>query len=36
MLFGWFGTVIRESEHRLYNKKVDTSFRWSMSWFIFS
>ena len=36
MLFGWFGTVIRESEHRLYNKRVDTSFRWSMSWFIFS
>src|SRR5690348_1645366 len=36
MLFGWFGTVIRESEHRLYNKKVDASFRWGMSWFIFS
>jgi cytochrome c oxidase subunit 3 len=36
MLFGWFGTVIRESEQHLYNKKVDTSFRWSMSWFIFS
>jgi cytochrome c oxidase subunit 3 len=36
MLFGWFGTVIGESEHRLYNQKVDTSFRWSMSWFIFS
>jgi cytochrome c oxidase subunit 3 len=36
MLFGWFGTVIRESEARLYNKKVDASFRWSMSWFIFS
>jgi cytochrome c oxidase subunit III len=36
MLFGWFGTVIGESEHRLYNKKVDKSFRWGMSWFIFS
>ena len=36
MLFGWFGTVIGESEARLYNKKVDASFRWSMSWFIFS
>jgi len=36
MLFGWFGRVISESEHRLYNKKVDVSFRWSMSWFIFS
>jgi cytochrome c oxidase subunit 3 len=36
MFFGWFGTVIGESEHRLYNKKVDLSFRWGMSWFIFS
>jgi cytochrome c oxidase subunit 3 len=36
MMFGWFGTVIRESEARLYNEKVDHSFRWSMSWFIFS
>jgi cytochrome c oxidase subunit 3 len=36
MLFGWFGHVIDESEHRLYNKQVDVSFRWGMSWFIFS
>ncbi len=36
MMFGWFGRVIDESEHRLYNKKVDASFRWGMSWFIFS
>ena len=36
MLFGWFGTVIGETEARLYNQKVDLSFRWSMSWFIFS
>jgi len=36
MLFGWFGTVIGESEAHLYNQKVDHSFRWSMSWFIFS
>ena len=36
MLFGWFGTVIRESEGRLYSKQVDVSFRWSMGWFIFS
>jgi cytochrome c oxidase subunit 3 len=36
MLFGWFGTVIRESEGGQYNKQVDGSFRWSMSWFIFS
>ena len=36
MLFGWFGTVIGESEGLQYNQKVDSSFRWSMSWFIFS
>ena len=36
MLFGWFGTVIRESQSGLFNKQVDMSFRWSMSWFIFS
>ncbi len=36
MLFGWFGTVIRESEAGKYNKQVDLSFRWSMSWFIVS
>ncbi len=36
MLFGWFGTVIRESEAGSFNKQVDVSFRWGMSWFIFS
>jgi cytochrome c oxidase subunit 3 len=36
MLFGWFGTVIRESEGHLYSQRVDVSFRWSMGWFIFS
>ncbi|MDA0237208.1 MAG: cytochrome c oxidase subunit 3 [Proteobacteria bacterium] len=36
MLFGWFGTVIRESESGKFNKQVDVSFRWSMGWFIFS
>jgi hypothetical protein len=36
MLFGWFGTVIRESEGGLFNAQVDMSFRWAMSWFIFS
>jgi len=36
LLFGWFGTVARESESGLYNKRVDISFRWAMSWFIFS
>jgi cytochrome c oxidase subunit 3 len=36
MLFGWFGTVIRESQGGLYNAQVDRSFRWGMAWFIFS
>ena len=36
MMFGWFGVVIGESQARLYNERVDHSFRWSMSWFIFS
>ncbi|MBI5041771.1 MAG: cytochrome c oxidase subunit 3 [Gammaproteobacteria bacterium] len=36
MMFGWFGTVIRESEGHMYNSQVDKSFRWGMSWFIFS
>jgi cytochrome c oxidase subunit 3 len=36
MLFGWFGTVIRESEAGKYNEQVDMSFRWGMGWFIFS
>ena len=35
-LFGWFSQAARESESGLYNRRVDTSFRWSMSWFIFS
>ena len=36
MLVGWFSIVSRESEHGDYNRKVDVSFRWGMSWFIFS
>jgi len=36
MLFGWFGQVIGESESGKYSRRVDVSFRWSMSWFIFS
>jgi len=36
MMFGWFGTVIRESIAGKYNKQVDTSFRMGMMWFIFS
>ncbi|HLV77617.1 MAG TPA: cytochrome c oxidase subunit 3 [Marinobacter sp.] len=36
MLFGWFGSVIRESRAGLYSDQMDRSFRWGMSWFIFS
>jgi cytochrome c oxidase subunit 3 len=36
MMFGWFGTVSAESERGNYNRNVDVSFRWGMSWFIFS
>jgi cytochrome c oxidase subunit 3 len=36
MMFGWFGKVIHESEGGSYNRQVDVSFRWGMSWFIFS
>ena len=36
MVFGWFGTVIRESIGGMFNKQVDTSFRMGMMWFIFS
>ena len=36
MMFRWFGQVIGESEAGTYNQQVDLSFRWGMSWFIFS
>lgn len=36
MLFGWFGAVIRESLANKFNDQVDVSYRWGMSWFIFS
>ncbi len=36
MLFGWFGAVIKESRAGLYSPQLDRSFRWGMSWFIFS
>jgi len=35
-LYQWFGEAIRESESGLYSDRIDVSFRWSMSWFIFS
>ncbi|HWI81451.1 cytochrome c oxidase subunit 3 [Ramlibacter sp.] len=36
VLFHWFGDAIGESERGAYGRKVDISYRWSMSWFIFS
>jgi cytochrome c oxidase subunit III len=36
MFARWFGTVINESEGRIYNTAVDRSFRMGMMWFIFS
>ena len=32
----WFRQAIGESEGGFYGKRIDVSFRWSMSWFIFS
>jgi cytochrome c oxidase subunit III len=36
IMFQWFSQAVGESEGRLYSDRVDVSFRWSMSWFIFS
>ena len=36
ILTGWFGHVIDESRKGLYSDQMDRSFRWGMSWFIFS
>jgi cytochrome c oxidase subunit 3 len=36
MFFCWFGTVIGENQHGVYNAQVDRSFRMGMIWFIFS
>ena len=36
ILFRWFSEAVSESEGGSYGRKVDLSFRWSMSWFIFS
>jgi cytochrome c oxidase subunit 3 len=36
VLFKWFSAAVTESESGLYGRKIDLSFRWSMSWFIFS
>ncbi|WDZ95530.1 cytochrome c oxidase subunit 3 [Herbaspirillum sp. WKF16] len=36
VLYYWFGDAIKESESGLYGENIDRSYRWSMSWFIFS
>jgi len=36
MLFGWFANVISETRKGLYSPQLDISFRFGMSWFIFS
>ena len=36
VLYQWFSESVSESESGLYGRKIDLSFRWSMSWFIFS
>ncbi len=36
MMFGWFRTVIQESQNGTYSGQVDMSFRLCMMWFIFS
>lgn len=36
VLYNWFGDAISESEGGMYGANVDLSYRWSMSWFIFS
>lgn len=36
VLYFWFGDAIGEGESGLNSKRVDVSYRWSMSWFIFS
>ena len=36
VIFQWFRDAVGESEGGLYGDRIDVSFRWSMSWFIFS
>ena len=36
VLYFWFRDAIHESESGQYGHKIDLSYRWSMSWFIFS
>ena len=36
VMYNWFGDAISESESGKYSARIDVSYRWSMSWFIFS
>lgn len=36
MMFGWFGTVIRESLDGMVSEQLDRSYRMGMTWFIIS
>ncbi|HEY5581064.1 MAG TPA: cytochrome c oxidase subunit 3 [Rhodoferax sp.] len=36
VLYQWFSESVGESESGQYGHKVDSSYRWAMSWFIFS
>ncbi len=36
MMFGWFGTVIRESMKGMVSRQLDRSYRMGMAWFIVS
>ena len=36
VLSQWFREAIAESENGLYSQRIDVSYRWSMTWFIFS
>ena len=36
VLYQWFRDAAHESESGLIGRKIDLSYRWSMSWFIFS
>jgi cytochrome c oxidase subunit III len=36
VLFQWFSQAVDENQTGQYGRRIDFSFRWSMSWFIFS
>ncbi|MBF6630826.1 MAG: cytochrome c oxidase subunit 3 [Comamonas sp.] len=36
VLYRWMAQAAHESESGLFGRKIDLSYRWSMSWFIFS